>query len=221
MPKPAHEYRRADNPPDRAPKRLRHRFFHDDFPSWIADSFRGIVRAIRLGYRWSDTNYLTTKDGHLVNCHWQRPLQHGWHDRARVLAADTPIYRMTLAEVRRLRSRTGDYRIHTAEEMVARAGRDGLRLEFELKRCIPAPSYERACSVMDVARRFNTELVVKTLTRPGTTAEAIERLTPFHRAGAKTCILPRGSKQVPRTSWLVVDYVRGKVRWTGPTAKES
>lgn len=210
-----------DNPPTRQPRRLRHRFFHQDRPSWLADSFRGIKAALRRGFRWSDTNYLTTRDGHLVNCHWQRPLMHGWHDPEGALKRSTPVYKMSLEDVRRLRSRTGDYRIHTAEDMVSRAGREGLRLELELKRCLPVgqPTPARMQSVRRAADRARADVIVKTLTRPGSTSEAVGRLRTCHRAGFVTCILPRGSRRVPRSAWRWIDYVRGPVRWYGPTVE--
>lgn len=212
-------FRRADNPPSRRPTPLRHPFFHQDFPSWIADSFRGIRLALTRGFRWEDTNYLLTKDGFLVNIHWARPLMHGWHDPLRKIRRRTPVSEMTLVEVQRLVSRTGGYRIHTAEQMVVRSGDLGEHMELELKRC--QPSYERMCSVADVAKAHNTTVVVKSLTNPGTVAEAVERLGTSHRAGFPTCILPRGLRRVPRAAWPVLDHVRGPVIWTGPLAKEA
>jgi hypothetical protein len=212
-------YRRADNPPHRQPTQLRHRFYHEDHPSWLADSFRGIARAVAGRFRWIDLNFVLTVDGYLVNCHWPRPLLHGWYDPKGLIKPTTPVSRMTLAQVRRLRSRTGGYRIHTAQEMLAQAARAGLRgVEFELK---PAPghdvaTYSEALAVVGTAEKAGIALVVKTLTRPGTTAAAVRRVAPFHRAGATTLLLPRGTRRVPRTCWGVVDHVRGRVRWTGP-----
>jgi hypothetical protein len=208
-------WRRPDNPPAREPTPLRRRVFHRDAPTWLADSYRGIARAVASGFRWEDTNYLVTHDGHLVNCHWPRPLLHGWHDPKGLIRRGTPVSSMTLEQVRRLRSRTGNYRIHTAEEMIARSAAAGLWMEFEIKP--PAHvTYEQACSVVDAAEKHRVPLVVKTLTRPGGVHAAIQRLTPFHRAGATTLLLPRGTRRVPRTCWGVVDHVRGRVRWTGP-----
>lgn len=208
-------FRRTDNPPDQEPTQLRRRVFHRDHPTWLADSFRGIARAVAAGFRWEDTNYLITHDGHLVNTHWPRPLLHGWHDPKGLIRRRTPVSSMTLAQVRRLRSRTGNYRIHTVEEMIARSGAVGLWMELEIKP--PArPTYEQACAVVDAAKAHRVPIVVKTLTAPGGVHAALERLAPFHRAGATTLLLPRRSRRVPRTAWAVVDHVRGRVHWTGP-----
>lgn len=208
-------FRRADNPPEREPTQLRRRVFHRDAPTWLADSFRGIAAAVAAGYRWEDTNYLITHDGHMVNCHWNRPLLHGWHDPQGLIPRTAPVSTLTLRQVRRLRSPTGNYRIHTVEEMIARSGAAGLWMELEIKP--PAqPTYDLACRVMDAAVTHRVPVVVKTLTRPGGVHAATARLAPFHRAGATTLLLPRGARRVPRSSWGVVDHVRGHVTWTGP-----
>lgn len=207
-------FRRPDNVPTQEPTQLKRRVFHEDHPTWLSDSFRGIATAVREHFQWQDTNYLLTRDRHFVNAHWPRLLLHGWHDPQGLLKRTTPVSRMTLDEVKRLRSNRGNYRIHTIEEMILRSAKAGESMEIEIKP--PAqPTYRQARAVMDVAKANGVKVVVKTLTSPGGVANAIERLTAFHRAGATTLLLPRGTRRVPRSCWGVVDHVRGHVFWTG------
>ena len=213
------DWRRPDNPPRRRPTRSRRRFLHRDDPTWEADSYRGLRLALALLFRWIDLNFCLTGDDWLVNFHWPRPMLHGYHDPKRKMRRRRPVWRMNRHQALRLESARGD-RVHTAEQMLTQAGRLRRNVELELK---PAPghdvaSYERACSVVDAAEKAGVQLVVKTLVEPGGVGAAVDRLTPFHRAGATTCILPRGSRRVPRSSWGVVDHVRGRVIWTGRIA---
>lgn len=208
-------HRRPDNPRWRKPTRLRRRVFHRDHPTWDADSYRGLRAALRWLFRWIDLNFCVTRDGQLVNFHWPRPLLHGYRDPLGELPRHRHVGHMSSSEALRLVSPAGDA-VHTAEQMIRRAGRLGLDVELEVKPGCRPVAYLHACSIVDAARASGVELVVKTLTSPGGAHAAVARLEPFHRAGATTCLLPRGSRRVPRSAWAVVDHVRGPVIWTGP-----
>lgn len=211
-------HRYPDNPPRRRPTQLRHRIFHCDNPTWDADSYRGIDDAHRHGYRWIDLNFCVTRSRHLVNFHWPRPLAHGYHDPAGLLLRAQHVGGMSLAEALRLLSGAGDP-VHTAEAMLAHAGRVGLHgVELELKPGCRPVNYARACAVVDAAEAAGVQLVVKSLVEPGGPHAAVRRLRPFHRAGATTLLLTHGHA-APRSSWGVVDHVRGRVTWTGPAAR--
>lgn len=213
-------WRRPDNPSRRRPPQLRRRFLHRDRPTWDADSYRGLRLALHLLFRWIDLNFVLTADGWLVNLHWPRPLLHGYVDPEGKLRRGRAVFHMRKAQALRLESPAGD-QVHTAEDMLARAGELRRDVELELK---PAPghdvaTYARACSVVDAAAAAGVRLVVKTLVDPGGVHAAVERLTPFHRAGATTLLLTHGHA-APRSCWPVVDHVRGRVHWTGSIAEE-
>ena len=103
----------------------------------VGNSFRGVRRWIRRGYRRWDNDVLITKPdpecpytghpehgpddqcfGHMVVTHWRRPLLRDmFRDPLRKLRLRTPVDRMTLDEVLRLRSPDG-YRIRTPEQIL-------------------------------------------------------------------------------------------------------
>lgn len=102
----------------------------------VGNSYRGIRRWIRRGYRRGDHDLLMTKAdpecpyvghpehvdgvcrGHLVNTHWRRPMLHdNFEDPDGQMRERKPVDRMTLDEILRLRAPDG-YRIRAAEEIL-------------------------------------------------------------------------------------------------------
>ena len=102
----------------------------------VGNSFRGIRRWLRRGYRRGDHDLQITKAdpncpylrhpehvggicrGHLVNTHWARPLlRDKFRDPTRQVRLRQPVNRMTLDEVLRLHSEDG-YKIRTPEQIL-------------------------------------------------------------------------------------------------------
>lgn len=81
----------------------------------IGNSLRGLQIMRRLGFRKADRDVQMTKDGHLVICHWPRPMiRDKFRDPLRRLNKHLTIGEMTLAQVQRLDS-PGGYKIQTLE----------------------------------------------------------------------------------------------------------
>lgn len=171
-------------------------------PYHVMNSVRGIM-ALAHWIMFADLDVLITKDGHGVVTHWMRPLMHGFYDPLGLLDRRTRIDQMTLAEVLRLRTKKGDYRINTVRLMRKVCNRKGVTPLWELK-----PD-----------RRWNFARTHQRIFNPGEFVMAIG--VPGHwryfeaakKAGLNTIILPRG--HVPADVWDHVDISKS-VRRRGP-----
>lgn len=221
-------FRQEDNNPMRRPTPLRERFYHQNGFNHLGDSFEGIDYAKSLGFDWVDTNHQTTgpeqgyPDGCPVCMHWGRPMMHGWRDPLRKMRRWKRVRNMTLAEFRRLRPKAGTpmHTPHTSDEILHHCAQVGIGTEFEGKNGLFTPFLMMALD--DAATRYKTRVHYKTISNLGGKKAARERLVLAHRYTTwSTTVLPRGLKRVPRSWWPFIDHVRGRVRWTGTTAKEA
>lgn len=107
------------------------------------NSIRGIRKAARARdwrgrrkYTEIDLDMLITKDNRIVGCHWPRPMvRDGFKDPEGQLAKGRTVASMTLAEVSRLRARTGlfTYRIQTIERLLAECAKRNIGAVLEPK----------------------------------------------------------------------------------------
>lgn len=118
-----------------ARRRARHGVFHVKAPikKHVENSIRGIITAARRLFAWIDLDLLITKAdphcpfctkdgvecrGHIVVCHWDRPMiRDGFFDPLGLLDPHTRVRDMTLEEVLRLRTKDG-YRIWRVESLL-------------------------------------------------------------------------------------------------------
>lgn len=102
-------------------------------PYHEVNSLRGIDRAVALGFDEIDLDMQMTKDGHIVVCHWSRPLlRDGFRDPDGKIARTRQVRDMTLAEVSRLKTKDG-YRIQTLNKCLARCAEAGIAARVEPK----------------------------------------------------------------------------------------
>lgn len=195
--------------PKQTPARWR-KFAHLS-PYYRNNSLRGIHEAKKLGYSAIDLDWNVTKDGEPVCTHWDRPLKHGFIDPQKRIPSSRKVSEMTLAEVMRLRSKKGSYRIKPVDPIFKHAAKYGLRVEFEAKTGIGFYHVSTFAKVKKAADKHGVHVQVKTLS---TLRGAPRRLRAAKEAGLTTIILPRGSRRLKKKDyWGVADYVRGKVFW--------
>lgn len=98
----------------------------------IENSIRGIVRAARRRFQWIDIDLLITKAdpncrhcapgtcrGHIVGCHWDRPLlRDDFYDPAHRISIRAMVRELTLDQVLRLKTRDGGFRIRTIDVLM-------------------------------------------------------------------------------------------------------
>lgn len=183
-------------------------------PYHQANSRRGVLEAVRKGYRWIDLDVRTTSDGVLVVTHWPRPMIHdGFTDPLyRSVHRATPVERLTWSQVRRLRA-PGGYRILRADRLLRFALDQGLNVELEIKseRVTLQQWQQLAISLADRLDRVQ----VKALnTNPPHASGAHVPLYRAHLAGFRTIILGR-NQPAPASARAFIDYRRGRVRWIG------
>ena len=98
-------------------------------PKHVENSNRGDRRAKRQGKRGNDLDMLITEDNVIVNTHWPHPMIHdGFRDPYGRIDEDTPVSKLTWAEVSRLRAgrRPRRYRIRTIDEALRHCARIGI-----------------------------------------------------------------------------------------------
>lgn len=179
----------------------------------VGNSIRGIRAYSRRGYRYADFDVLLTKEGIAVCTHWQRPLMHGFHDPQGKLNRRTKVADMTLAQVLRLRTEDGNYRINTVRRMRLECRRRGVIPCWELK-----PD-NRWRFVRTHGHNFRAgERVMVIGVRP-----RWDWLKPASKRGLWTIVLWRG--HLPADVAPYVDYVKARrqpaslpdnVAWWGP-----
>lgn len=179
-------------------------------PYAFNNSPAGIAHAKRLGYKAIDLDAHVTSDGRIVITHWALPLLYGFVDPLGLIPKNTPIWRMTYAEVRRLRYKQGGYRIYSAGTMLRLAKRAGLRVEFECKNSPQFGTDAPWVRLRKAVKATGVNLQVKTINNVGAGGA---RLRAAHRNGFTTILLPRGNRRVSREWWAFIDYVRGPVVW--------
>lgn len=109
--------------------------FHLKWPRWKHEenSLRGIRFASTHGYGWIDLDLQITSDGVIVVTHWPRPQRRdAFRDPRRKISRDTPVSRLTWAQVRRLRTSDG-YRIRRIETMLRACAKYGIGAYVEPK----------------------------------------------------------------------------------------
>lgn len=189
----------------RLPPRLA-RIFHKPKrqPYRWANSFRGIDRAKRAGYKQIDVDAQITKDGIVVALHWALLIRDRFRRGGKALPAGVKVSDLTWAEVRKLRSPDG-YAIRSVEQIFARARRRGLRVFLEVKGDPRFADPQVMTQVKGAAIRTGCEVRVMTLQNiPGAQA----RLKAAHAAGFETVLLRRG--ETPAwASEPYVTYIRG------------
>lgn len=196
----------------------RWRGFQHLTPYHRGNSIRGLQRAVRRGRDSVDLDFRVTRDGVVVNTHWPRPLAHGFIDPTGKLATHARIEDLTAAQVARLRTRRGGYRIHTAERILTEAAQRGLKVEFEAKDSHAFTDPGVWADLARLVRVIRTDagplpIIVKTLSNRPDPATAGRRLKAAKIAGFRTMLLPRGRRTMPEVYRRHVDYVRGWVRW--------
>jgi len=105
-------------------------------PKHVENSNRGDRRAKRQGKRGNDLDMLITEDNVIVNTHWPHPMIHdGFRDPYDRINRDTPVRKLTWAEVSRLRAgrRPRLYRIRTMDEALRDCARLGIVAVLEPK----------------------------------------------------------------------------------------
>lgn len=177
-----------------------------------SNSIQGLETAARRGKDAIDLDWRVGIDGALHNTHWERPMmKDGFYDPLAQVPRRTPVEQMTRDQVRRLRTRDG-YAINGPRVMLTKAAELGLRVEFEAK---DSPGFADP-AVWSRLRRIvdetGVEVQVKTISNNG---DALTRLKRAKAAMFTTILLPRGSRRIPRSWQPFVDYVRGRVIWTG------
>ena len=176
-------------------------------PYYKANSPQGLEAAHAKGYKWADLDFRVTKDGVPVNIH-------GAPENA--FLNGKKVEDMTWAEVSTLRH--DGYRIHTAEEMFAKAKELGMNIEFETKGSKAFQSSAAWNSVANAAQKawgadWQKHVEVKTLTNlSGGFDAARNRLEGAHNAGFTTLLLVRDGDTDKLINDPVIDYVRGSSR---------
>jgi glycerophosphoryl diester phosphodiesterase len=103
-------------------------------PKHEENSLRGIRKAARRGFDEIDLDLQMTKDGAIVVTHWPRPMiRDGFRDPAGKLRRTRTVASMTLAEVTRLRTKHGGYRIQPLRAALAQCARSGIGARLEPK----------------------------------------------------------------------------------------
>lgn len=200
----------------RLPRALR-RIFHKakGQPYRFTNSYRGLKRARRHGYRRIDWDATVTKDGVVVINHWPKFAKDRFKDPSHAWPKSTKIAQLTYAEVKRLKA-PGGYRIRSAGQRFWQAKRAGIDVMLEVKgqREFEDPELMARVWRANVAAGEPVEAVM-TLQNLG---NPLARLKAAKAAGFKTVLLARGPKPANwDENWAPhVDYVRGNFRG-GPT----
>lgn len=117
---------------------------HGNQPYRFENSFRGILHAVRHGYRRIDLDVQMTKDGVLVNTHWARPmLKDTFFDpKHRLKNKHLTVNQMTWEQVQRLQSK-GGYKIRTLNAALKYCAEHGLGATIEPKTDAPLNRFEK------------------------------------------------------------------------------
>lgn len=100
----------------------------------LVDSLRGLRAARKARKKRADRDLQMTSDGVVVVCHWLRPLlRDGFIDPLGLIERRRRVDQMTYAEVRRLYTPRGHFRINSLEDDLREAGRLGLGAVLEPK----------------------------------------------------------------------------------------
>lgn len=183
-------------------------------PYHVLNSRRGVV-SLHEDVRYVDLDVLITKDGIGVNTHWQRPLMHGFYDPRGTIPKRAKVSELTWHQVRRLRSRRGQYAINTVAIMRNVSDFQDVTPLWELK-----PD-----------RRWNFARTHQRIFNPGEFVMAIgtpgrwRYFEAAKKAGLNTIILPRG--HVPADVWDHVDISKSlrrrgpaRVTWLRPRGRK-
>lgn len=189
--------------------RTQGRLFHvqKGTPYHIENSLYGLVLAKRGGYEGIDLDVNASEDDVIFATHWGRPMMRdGFRDPLGELPRTTDVHRMTVDEVRRLRTIDGRFQIRRVSTLIKGARRLDLSVEVEAK---PSPPLYRERAWKNLAEELDGKVggvLVKVLLDLGPNPQ--NRLKAAHAAGFRTCAIVHGGHGIQREWAPFVDTYR-------------
>lgn len=154
------------------------------------NSLRGIEKAARRRDDEIDIDLQMTKDGVIVGCHWPRPMvRDGFHDPKHCLRRTRTVRSMTWEQVKRLRTRKGNYHISRIESLLKKCAEEGVIARLEPKGDKRFEDVEVWREVKAEAKKHGAKVRGYSLRNSGGRGAGVRRVAAMKKAGIPSKVI--------------------------------